>query len=169
MDALAVVGDVVRTSPPDGIHLTLHFLGHLELRRIDELDRAVEPVIVARPRFVVEVQGIDAFPSMARPRIVWAGITGTGRPRLLDLQSATGRALQAAGFVLEARPYAPHLTLGRLRRPPNPAERNGLKRWQSEAGAAVAGRLPVESVSLIRSELGFRPPRYTALRAYPLE
>ena len=169
MDALAPVGEVVRTSPPDGIHLTLHFLGHLEPPRVDEVHRAVEPVIVAYARFAVDVQGLGAFPSMTRPRIVWAGISGTGRGRLLELQAETGKALQVASFELEARAYAPHLTLGRVRRPPNAAERIALQRWQAEAAAEVAGRLPVEAVSLMRSELGFRPPRYTTLRVYPLQ
>ncbi len=169
MDALAPGVEAVRTSPPDGIHLTLHFLGHLEPHRVDDVHRAVEPVIVAQARFAVEVQGLGAFPSMARPRIVWAGISGADRGRLLELQAVTGKALQAAGFELEARAYAPHLTLGRMRRPPNAAERSALKRWQAEGGAAVARRLPVEAVSLMRSELGFRPPRYTSLRVYRLQ
>ena len=169
MDALAPVAEVVRTSPPDGIHLTLHFLGQLEPGRVDDVDRAVEPAVVAQGQFAVEVEGLGAFPSMARPRIIWAGIGGTGRTRLLELQAATGKALQLAGFELEARPYAPHLTLGRVRRPPNAVERSALKRWQAETASAVASRLPVEAVSLMRSELGFRPPRYTSLRVYPLQ
>lgn len=169
IDALAPVTEVVRTSPPDGIHLTLHFLGQLEPGRVDDVDRAVEPAVVAKGRFAVEVEGLGAFPSMARPRIIWAGIGGTDRGRLLELQAVTGKALQLSGFELEARPYAPHLTLGRVRRPPKAAERSALKRWQAETAAAVAGRLPVEAVSLMRSELGFRPPRYTSLRVYPLQ
>jgi 2'-5' RNA ligase len=169
MDALAPLSEVVRTSPPEGIHLTLHFLGHLELDRVDAIHQAVEPVIAAQARFGVEVEGLGAFPSMTRPRVVWAGLGGADRGHLLTLQSETGKALRAAGFELEDRAYAPHLTLGRVRRPPNAAERRALQGWQAGAGQAVGGRVPVEAASLIRSELGFRPTRYTTLRVYPLK
>lgn len=169
MDGLAPVTEVVRTSPPDGIHLTLHFLGHLEPGRVDDVDRAVKAAIVAQARFAVDVEGLGAFPSMSRPRIIWAGIGGIDRGRLLELQAVTGTALQLAGFELEDRAYAPHLTLGRVRRPPDAAERNALKRWQAETAATVTGTIPVDAVSLMRSELGFRPPRYTRLRDYPLQ
>lgn len=168
LDALGVMGDLVRPSPPEGIHLTLHFLGHLELPRIDELAAAVEPVIADHARFALEVFGLGAFPSMARPRILWAGIEGQERSRLVELQSALGRALASAGFAVEARPYAPHLTLGRLRRPPRARDRDLLQRWQAE-GSASLGRLPVDAISLVRSELGFRPPRHTVLRAFRLQ
>ena len=169
MEALAPLSEVVRTSPPEGIHLTLHFLGHIELDRVDDVHRAVAPVAGATGRFAVDVDGLGAFPSMTRPRVVWAGIGGGDRGRLLELQAAGGKALRAAGFELEARAYAPHLTLGRVRRPPNAAEGKELKRWQEETSQAVAGRVPVDSISLMRSELGFRPPRYTRLRDYPLQ
>jgi 2'-5' RNA ligase len=169
MDALAPLAEVVRTSRPEGIHLTLHFLGHLELDRVNHIHRAVEPVIGSQERFAVEVETLGAFPSMTRPRVVWAGVGGADRGRLITLQAETGKALRAAGFELEDRAYAPHLTLGRVRRPPNAAERRALQQWQAQASLAVAGRVPVDAVSLIRSELGFRPPRYTIVRVYPLQ
>ena len=88
--------------------------------------------------------------------MIWAGLEPAGA--LAALAGQVDRALGALGVPRESRPFAAHVTLGRVREPRrNPALAAALGR------AADFGRLRVERVSLMRSELHPRGARYTEL------
>jgi len=166
---LAEVDRAVRRNLTDRIHLTLHFLGEVASDRVDTLSPLIAQEAAGTARFELQVRGMGAYPSMARPQILWAGITGDEVGRLMDLQGRLGRALSLAGFPIEDRPYAPHLTLGRLRRPAAGKERGALARWQQAWSARELSRFVAHEVSLMRSELSSGPPQYTRLEAFPLQ
>ncbi len=168
LDGLASLGRLVRLNPPDRVHLTLHFLGDVEVAQVENLRRGIEPVARAQTRFSVEVFGVGAFPSMARPRILWAGIGGPDRDRLIALQAALARPLREAGVALEDRVFSPHLTLGRLRDAPSAAQRAGLRRWQTDWAHVALGQVDVSTVALLRSVLFSGPPRHTLIARFPL-
>lgn len=160
---------LVNPSRPDAIHLTLHFLGPVSSDRVDEISRGLLLAVRPFPAFVVEVTGVGAFPSLSRPRVLWAGIDGPERKRLGDLQLATGVALRAARMPVESRPYAPHLTLARLRDAPRREDRAAILGWAAQWKDASFGALLVDGLHLVRSDLGARPPRYTTLESFPLQ
>jgi 2'-5' RNA ligase len=168
LKTLEEMNRLVRASSPDGIHLTLHFLGELDAVRVDQLRGLLQPPISKETAFTVDVKGVGAFPTMARPRTIWAGIEGDEKERLHSLQVSIGRTLKAAGFQLEERDYSPHLTLGRLRRPASGSDRQALLKWRDEWRSTSLGRIPVDGVSLMRSQLSSGPPRYTALQTFGL-
>jgi 2'-5' RNA ligase len=147
----------------------LHFLGNVEPARVDELGHGLRDAVRPFGRFEAIVSGVGAFPSMARPRIIWAGITGRDRPRLISLQAATATPLARAGIALEARAYSPHLTLARVREEAGQRERLQLASWAERWGGRAFGVLPIEAIELMRSDLAARPPRYTALESFPLQ
>jgi 2'-5' RNA ligase len=132
----------VRWVAPEGIHLTLRFLGP---SRPEQLQR-LEPALAAAAR---------ACPPLA-PRVLWVGLEAP--PALLTLQAACETAARAAGYAPERRPFRAHLTLGRWReraaRPLLPA---------LDLGATVLGRLV-----LFRSELRPQGARYTPLATFAL-
>lgn len=167
--ALNVVDDVVRRNPTDRIHLTLVFLGDVDAGRIVEVGRVVCLSIGKTHRFSLEVRGVGAFPSMSRPRILWAGIEGSGRSPLLELQANLTRGLAAAGFPSEEREFRPHLTLGRLRREANRDQRAALTRWQADWMPVSLGNIEVAHVHLMRSELSTGSPRHTTLEIFALK
>ena len=165
---LTTLGPVIRSSPPEGIHLTLHFLGQVEVQRLDDLSRRLEPVLAAEPSFTVEVRGVGVFPTPGRPKVVWAGMEGSGAERLKQIQATLGKVLTGAGFALEERAYTPHLTLGRLRRPATARERAALRHWKDEWLTRSLGDIRVDAVNLMRSELSSGPPRYSVIRMFGL-
>ncbi len=168
LEALATLSGLVRRNPTDRIHLTLVFLGDVEVARIEEIGRLIRPVVLTEPGFSLEVRGVGAFPSMNQPRILWAGIEGPEGGRLMQLRAGMARALVNAGFSLEDREFTPHLTLGRLRRPANRAERAALARWQGEWAPVSMGRVALSKVSLMRSQLSSGSPQYTTLETFGL-
>src|ERR1700687_974697 len=64
----------------EGIHVTLVFLGYLEDARAEEVKAIVSEVARRHPPLQLKVEGIGAFGSSARPRVLWAGLTGDVEP-----------------------------------------------------------------------------------------
>lgn len=153
----------------EAIHLTLHFMGQVESNRITQLNAELARAIAPFRAFELSVYGVGAFPSASRPRVIWAGISGPGCAELLELQVASAGPLRSAGIELEERDYRPHLTLGRLRRDPRAAERQLLARWMERWQGADFGRLVVDALYLMQSDLSSRPPRYTRVETFALQ
>ena len=166
---LGAFAPLVFPSRVDAIHLTLHFLGQVESSRVSRVADGLGRAIVPFRAFEVLVSGVGAFPAPSRPRVLWAGVGGSGRAELVAVQGATEAPLRSAGIELEERVYAPHLTLGRVRRAPRARERASLAEWIHRWLDVQFGALPIDALSLMRSELSVRPPRYTRLASFPLQ
>ena len=169
LQALQPLHESIRVNPTERMHLTLHFLGHQPRPVVDQLPLALAAVAVRHPRFRLTARGVGAFPAIARPRVLWAGIAGEDLPRLNALQAELGDALRTAGLTVEGERFHPHLTLSRVRRPLKGPERTLLREWSARWDAATFGEVPVQQVRLMRSQLGGGPPRYTTLATFDLQ
>jgi len=147
----------------DNVHLTLKFLGGVEAARLDAVTAALSIAVAPRGAFHLALSGLGAFPSPARPRVLWAGV-GEGAGAAADLASRVDAALAPLGFASEARPFSVHVTLGRVRTS-RPDRR--LREALAASGGAFGGQR-VTHVSLMRSQLSPRGARYTELAALPL-
>jgi len=144
---------------PGNLHLTLKFLGEVPEARIESVAGALGEASLAADAFEARIRGLGAFPSAHRPRVVWAGVT-EGESEMIALARRVAMVLAALGFPRDERPFSPHVTLGRVRRPGrNPALSDALE----GAAAHEFGQMRVLSASLMRSELGPRGARYTEL------
>lgn len=131
--------DTVRWVQPDGIHLTLKFLGETHAGRIDEICRAMDLATAVFPPFSLAVSDLGCFPNIARPRVVWAGLQTS--PDLMDLQLRLEDELATTGFPREQRAFSPHLTLARVR--------DGITIDElHQIGAAVKRSEPVEEIEM---------------------
>jgi 2'-5' RNA ligase len=169
LEALQPFHESIRMNPTERMHLTLHFLGHLPRPVVEQLQRALAAVVVRHHCFRLTAQGVGAFPAIARPRVLWASITGAELPRLNALRGELGDALRTESLTVDGERFHPHLTLGRVRRPLKPPERAGLRDWSTRWGSASFGDVPVDQVRLMRSQLGGGPPRYTTLATFDLQ
>jgi 2'-5' RNA ligase len=169
LNALQPLHESIRINPTDRMHLTLHFLGHLPRPVVEQLPPVLATVVLRHHRFRLTAQGVGAFPALARPRVLWAGISGADLPRLNALQAELGDGLRIAGLTVEGDRFHPHLTVGRVRRPLKAPERTVLRDWSVRWGAAAFGEVPVNTVRLMRSQLGGGPPRYTTLTTFDLQ
>jgi 2'-5' RNA ligase len=128
------------------IHLTLAFLGP-----VDDAGSALAHAIGGRVGGTAFALALDRVGSFRRARVAWAGPSALP-PALESLESSLTRALRAAGFALEERPFNPHVTLAR------------------KAGAALprASIEPIamrcDALALVASEGG----RYVTLESWPL-
>jgi len=157
----------VRWVRPEGIHVTLKFLGDAPQEAIGEVQAALDAAVQGHGPFNLRAEGVGAFPNTSRPRVVWAGIEGDVR-QLKALRRSVEEYVSPLGYPTEGRSYTPHLTLGRVQ--------NGIPRRQLEAVGALVenntvgelARWRVDAVSLMRSELKPDGAVYTEVYRVPL-
>jgi RNA 2',3'-cyclic 3'-phosphodiesterase len=101
----------LRPVRPEAIHLTLHFLGPTPEGDVPAILDAIGRAAEGRTAVPVRYEGLGAFPSPARPRVLWAGVV---EPEAAGaLAALAGAALRPLGHGGEDRDYHPHLTLAR--------------------------------------------------------
>jgi RNA 2',3'-cyclic 3'-phosphodiesterase len=98
------------------LHLTLAFLGEIEPDRVPGITGALARATASFAPFEISYAGGGTFPTSGRPRIAWAGVRD-GAEELGRLRSQIATELARVGIVLEARPFLPHVTLLRVKRP----------------------------------------------------
>ena len=87
------------------IHMTLVFLGNVEVARLDEL-QSIAGEINAAP-FLLDISSSGWW---QHNRIGWVAPETTA-PALSELVTQLSAKLTAAGFELDTRKYVPHVTL----------------------------------------------------------
>jgi 2'-5' RNA ligase len=146
----------VRWVRPEGIHLTLRFLGATTRAQVERLKPTLALAAAACPPAEVAVARLGAFPERGSPRVLWLGLSLPAP--LAALQSACERAAAATGFDREDRPFRAHLTLGRWRdRAPRP-----------DLPTADLGTTHIETLVLFESRPQAGGSVYVALERFPL-
>ena len=148
---------------PEKIHITLKFLGDVEVSRVEELSRAAGRAAAHVEPFELTIAGPGAFPPHGPPRVLWLGIEDASG-QLSSLHRSLEDECAAAGFQRDSRPFKPHLTLARIRTPHSARELAAAHR----ASSFEPQRFNVSELVLMRSELGPSGSRYTPLSRYPL-
>ena len=171
-------------SREDNLHLTLKFLGDVEVSRTEALSQACTRAVHRVNPFELEINGCGTFPPHGKTKVLWIGVRYAGVPPvaskepqasgkenpeagedlLLSLHAAIEASCAAAGFVPEPRPYHPHLTIARLREPR--ASRALAEHHQQSDFASTA--FTVSEVVLFRSELSSKGSKYTPLSHFSL-
>jgi 2'-5' RNA ligase len=108
----------VSWTKPSSIHLTLKFLGNVEVSRIERVSNAVRRAATGTSPFELEVSGTGCFPSPRSPRVLWVGLSVVPET-LKQLYAHIEDELMQEGFAREKRKFSPHLTIGRIRTPHN--------------------------------------------------
>lgn len=89
----------------DTLHITLAFLGSTPAAQLDSLVACAGTVRTDAFDLVLDQPGY-----WRHNRIGWLGASQTP-PQHVELVGALNAALQNAGFVVDARPHVPHVTL----------------------------------------------------------
>ena len=169
---------------PDALHLTLRFIGHVELETLERVRDELAAVRAAP--FGMALDGHGTFGSRSAARVVWLGVR-EGQDACAALAERVESACTAAGLEPDPRRFRAHVTLARAPTPRNPhprvppAEPGGWSpaiSWGPRA-RTEGERLPplpepprlerwvVDDFVLYESRLR-QQPRYVALERYPL-
>ena len=149
----------------DRLHVTLKFLGEQTEDMGGRVVAAMDGVS-RRHRWVQsDLHEFGAFPNLRRARVVFMGMGHDPRHEMLhhDVEIAC----RDLGFPAEGRPFRPHVTLARVRRPlSRDAVRALRKAMENEAGEPVP--VTVRSIDLMHSMLRPAGPSYNLVHASPL-
>jgi len=153
---------------PEGIHITLKFLGNISIKQITAINEAIKEAAQGFSPFRLEIAGVGAFPDLRQPRVLWVAINGDVN-RLTELQQKLDSLLVSCNFHKEARKFVPHLTLARIKDSVLPEQRRNIgtsiKPLRINAGISF----DVQTVSLMRSQLTSRGAIYSCLFAANLK
>ena len=160
---------------PANLHLTLKFLGESPPERLAGITAALERVCAGAAPLALSAAGAGAFPGLARPQVVWLGLTGQVA-ELAALAGAIEAAMTGLGFPPEGRAFQAHLTLARARRgrgrgqpaPPPRAPAQGLAQALAGLAAWRGPEFSAARVALLESTLTPRGPLYRPRWRYAL-
>lgn len=99
-------GPLLRCTPPDQLHLTLHYVGAGDERQLADAFVGFAAATVS-----LAITGVGSFGGADQATTLWAGVHLNDE--LHQLHTSVAHALAVAGFRPEDRPYRPHISLAR--------------------------------------------------------
>jgi len=158
-------GGSVSWVKPENLHYTLRFLGELGEDGARRASAAAAEAATLTPAFDAALGGFGAFPNPSRARVIWIGMSA-GSEALVALAAALERLLTRRGFDRADKPFAAHLTLGRVREPGGG--------WSEALGGTPApqgphARFHVDRLCVVESQLSPKGSIYTVRVEAPLE
>ncbi|MBE7519047.1 MAG: RNA 2',3'-cyclic phosphodiesterase [Thermoflexaceae bacterium] len=160
-------GSAVRWIRPEGVHVTLKFLGEVPVKKLPAIKLAIQEATVGHSPFELEFSNIGTFGGREGLRIMWVGIAGDVL-RLEALVRAVNAALAVVGFEPERRPFRPHLTLGRVRDEISTRQRAEIEVAVGKMDVPPSGWRTTQ-VSLMRSRLTPQGAHYDVIATFPLK
>ena len=145
-------------------HLTLKFIGEIPRACVDGLSLAADRAVNNLSPFSLRIEGSGVFPGKGMPKVLWLAIHDPFG-KLAELQSHLEAECVQAGFAKEERPFRPHLTIARVRKPHDAsalAVAHKEVRW-------VPVEFPVAELLVIRSELSSAGSRYWVISSHQLK
>jgi len=144
--ALRAAGGSVSWVKPENLHSTMRFLGEVGEDGARRVTEAAQAAAAAASAFDAETGRYGAFPSPPRARVLWIGLA-RGAEALVALARGLDGALAQRGFGRPEKPFAAHLTLGRVR------DRDADWSAALAAPAGEGARFRVERLSVVESTL----------------
>jgi 2'-5' RNA ligase len=112
------------------VHVTLHFFADLPSDRQDAVTEAVRRATATELAFPLQLEALGSFGAGPRTRVLWLGIAESAA--LAELAERVRMGVAECGFELDARPFRPHITLGR------PGRRFDPVAWRATVSVAPA-------------------------------
>jgi len=156
----------LRWARPEGLHLTLQFLGETPADRRPALEQAITRAVAGIAPFEVRLGKLGRFGNRNSPRVVWIDVAGD-TDALARLQSRVEREMVPLGYPSESRAFSPHLTLARV--PPECSREVAVPLDEAIARASVPSAvMKATELALMKSNLQRSGAVYTQLFAAPL-
>jgi 2'-5' RNA ligase len=153
---------------PEGMHLTLKFLGEVPVDKIDAITKVMTDSADKVSPFRLEVGHLGTFPNLKKVQVVWVGLGGE-LDSIRQLYKLLEAGLSRLGFAAEKRDFSPHLTLARVGNEASPEERQRFGEIIAAASFETDKVISVKSINLMRSQLTSRGAIYTKISSAELK
>lgn len=101
----------------ENLHITIRFLGNISLGSVESIKNILLDVGRSINKFVIEIQGVGAFPTISRPRVIWVGIS-RGYEELLGIRRCIDNEIlrrKLRDVHEDQHEFSPHITIARMK------------------------------------------------------
>jgi RNA 2',3'-cyclic 3'-phosphodiesterase len=158
---------LIRWVAPQNVHLTLKFLGDVSPANLERLAEALKVEAVAHETFTMSVDGLGAFPTPRRARVIWIGLEAPAA--LMALLRGVESVAARLGYASENRPFSPHLTIGRVGQNVSATDLQRIRTALEGTVVGALGTVRVEAVHIFKSDLKPGGPVYSHLYTLPMK
>jgi len=148
---------------PENFHITLKFLGEISPSDVNLISNVLKKILADEVQFEISIEGIGAFPTMTKPRVVWVGIKEGGEA-LRRIANKITHELRKVGIKGDEKEFHPHVTLARIKR-----SSSDLVRILRNLESVKIGSIIVSRIRLKRSTLTPQGPIYSTIAEFPLK
>lgn len=142
---------------PENLHLTLHFFGDLDKRKIPQVEEGIEKITKKISSFKLKTCSFGCFPDEQAPRVIFIEAKDTKAIHVLIGELEV--MLQNLGYKVDTRPWQAHLTLGRIK--------NHVKCTTTNVECEPM-TFEVKSIELMESMLTPEGSIYSVIKSFPL-
>jgi 2'-5' RNA ligase len=142
---------------PSNMHLTLKFLGDIPLSNVKSISDCINSAVLdfkkENENLRLSAEGIGIFPSVKKPRILWAGIQSKDKDqtdKLKMIHSLLQTRLEKTGFKKEKNQFSSHITLCRIKKP---VSEKLITKILKQHADIKSDAFPVNSITLFQSQL----------------
>jgi len=162
MKPLRLQAPDIRWVRPESLHLTIKFLGSVKEERFErEFFPEFSQSLVSKPlSLTLDHQG--QFPHQGSPKILWLGLSGEV-DLLQGLAAKTEKFFEGHGFAPENRPFAPHITIARIKEKPSI---DFMKLWADTLPLTV--HFVADSLAFYSSEAGVGGSIYQIIKEFKI-
>lgn len=152
----------IRWNKPDNLHITLQFLAQAQTQHLPQMLQNVNNKIAGRVKKIsLTFEKLFLFPNPFRPRVIVLSVAP--QMELAELARLIGEGIQELNYEIDARPFRPHLTLGRIKLP------QGMNfSFLSECAVPDIEKIDLQEVVLFRSDPQPEGSRYTVMERITL-
>lgn len=146
----------VRVVNPSQIHLTLSFIGDIDVKKAEKLCNALDSELSGFGEFRLCAKGTGYFPPKGNPRVVWLGFENS--EKLMELAEKVRNVLDSLKIKYDDKKFSPHITLGRI---------NGvadIKDFMNQYGKEEFCSFECSSLNVMKSELSPKGAKHTVLK-----
>ncbi|MBU0687581.1 MAG: RNA 2',3'-cyclic phosphodiesterase [Candidatus Margulisbacteria bacterium] len=150
VEKLKKVDPGIKWVKKENLHITLKFLGEVSEEKVKAVGDLLSEKLKDLQAIELKFIGIGSF-----PRVVWIA-TRNGAERLSKIWNQVEAVLEKEGFERDTRPFAAHVTIGRIKGNRNPKLKGELEKLKD----FDFGTDRISSISIMKSTLGKTGPSY---------
>jgi 2'-5' RNA ligase len=146
------------------LHMTLSFIGGVDERKVPSLEEILNKAAASFEPFDIEIKGLDAFPNLKRPKILFLP-AASGGEYFTKLARFISKQIQTIRTGEGEKDFQAHVTLGRVREGQDASHAIHALR---ESGLALGMAWKVDRFLLFQSRLTPEGAIHTRLKEFEL-
>ncbi len=153
----------IRIVPASNIHVTLRFLGNININKIGKIENTIRMTADSFKKFRYRITGsVNAFPALRSARVVFLEI-GDGDMQISEIYNLLDNNLSKIKIRKESRKFVPHITIARIR------DKKNIEKLTGSNPAGPSGWMDCLDITLFESHLKSHGAEYSIIGKFSLK